>query len=107
MLLALMRKVLVNRAGQEQYDNNRRCNPDGSVEVRVAFKYIEEIGAWIYGCGAAAQDFGGVDVEGLSVEGECPEEVFARAGGGGCGGLREEGGVGLDFCAAGGSRLEV
>jgi hypothetical protein len=66
--------------------------------------------ARVQGCAAAAQDFGGVDVEGLGVEGEGPEVVFAAVGAGG-GGRGEEarGCVGLDFGAAagGGGVVEV
>tara|TARA_R110002003_G_scaffold42_3_gene3083 strand:+ start:13461 stop:13625 length:165 start_codon:yes stop_codon:yes gene_type:complete len=51
---------------------------------------------------AAAQDFVGVDVEGLRVEGERPEEVFARVCGGGCWAGQEGAVVGLDF---GGARV--
>lgn len=56
------------------------------------------------------EDGGGVDVEGLGVEGEGPEVVFARGGGRRGGGCREEARasrVGLDFRARGGCCVEV
>jgi hypothetical protein len=51
---------------------------------------------------AAAQDFVGVDVEGLRVEGECPEEVFTGVGARGRRAGEEGRVVGLDF---GGARV--
>lgn len=90
MFFTLMRKVLVNRACQEEYDNNCCGDPNGTVEVRVPFKHIEEIGARVDCCNASTQNFSSVDIEGLCIERESPEEVFARAGGGGGCGLREE-----------------
>ena len=68
MLLALLRQILINRSSQEENDNNRCGDPDRAVEIWVPLEHVEEVGAWVQGGGAAAQDFGGVDVEGLGVE---------------------------------------
>lgn len=108
MLLPLTCEVLVYCAGEEQYDYDGGGDPHGAVQVRVALEHVEEVGARVQRRGAAAQDFGGVDVEGLRVEGERPEVVFAGGGGGG-GGWEEAGcgGGGLDLCAGGGRGGEV
>ena len=101
MLFTLMCKVLVNRACQEKYDNDCCGDPNRAVEIRVPFKHIEEVGARVDCCDTSAQTLSSIDIEGLRVEGERPEEVFARAGGGGGCGLREEGRrFRMGFCAA-------
>ena len=79
VVLALVREVLIDCPRQKQYDNHSSSDPHRAVEIWVSFQDIEEVGAGIDGGGAAPQDFGRVDVEGLCVEGECPEETFARA----------------------------
>jgi hypothetical protein len=62
--------------------------------------------ARVDGGGAAAEDFGCVDVEGLRVEGEGPEVVFSGGGGVGWGG--EEGGaVWLNLVARVGLVVEI
>lgn len=100
VLFPVVREVLVNRAGQKQDDNHRRGDPHGPIQVGVAFEHVEEVLARVDCRGAAAQDFGGVDVEGLCVEGQRPQVVFAAAGGGRGGARQERGAVGLDFGAA-------
>jgi hypothetical protein len=113
VLLAFLRPVLVNRAGEEENHNHRRRDPYGPVEIWVPFEHVEEVGARVERCCAAAQDFGGVDVKGLRVEVEGPEVVFAAcgrgAGGRGAGEEGRGGGVGLDFggAAAGWLGVEV
>jgi hypothetical protein len=102
-----LREVLVDRPRQEE-DNDDGCrDPHGPVEIGVAFEYVEEVGARVDGRGAAAEHFIGVDVEGLRVEGEGPEVVFARTA---RGRGRAGEGVGLDFGGAalgGGGCVEV
>jgi hypothetical protein len=86
---ALLRKVLINRACQEQDDNDGRRDPHGAVEIRVPLEDVEEVCARINGRCTAAEDFVCVDIKGLRVEGERPEVVFARCGRG-CRGAGEE-----------------
>ena len=81
MLLALLRQVLVNRAGQKQNHYHGCRDPHEAVQIRVPFEHVEEVGARIDGRGAAAQHLSGVDIEGLRVEGERPQQVFAAAAG--------------------------
>lgn len=92
VLFAIAREVLINRAREEQDHNDRRGDPYRPVEIGVSFEHVEEVLPRVDGRGAAAQDFGGVDVEGLRVEGERPEVVFAAAGGRGGRWAGEEGG---------------
>ncbi len=84
MFFTRLRQVLINRAREEQDDDDGRSDPYGAVEVGVAFEHVEEVLARVNGCCAAAQDFVCVDVEGLCVEGEGPQEVLASAARGGC-----------------------
>jgi hypothetical protein len=105
---ALLTQILVNRPREKQDHHHRRRNPHGAVQIGISLQDVEEVGARVYGGGAAAQDFVGVDVEGLRVEREGPKVVFARGGGGVCGAGQEGGRVGLDFGgAARGLRVEV
>jgi hypothetical protein len=71
---------LVDRSSKKQYNDDCCRDPHWAVKVGVSFQHVEEVGAWVDGGGAAAEDFGGVDVEGLRVEGEGPEVVFAGGG---------------------------
>jgi hypothetical protein len=79
VLFALVRKVLVNRARQEQNDNDRRRDPHWAVQIRVSFQHIKEVGARVDSSCASAEDLSGVYIESLRVEGERPEEAFAGA----------------------------
>jgi hypothetical protein len=108
VLLALVREILVDGAREEQDDDDGRGDPHGPVEVRVALEHIEEVGARVDGRCAPAQHLGRLDVEGLRIEGECPQEVLAPAAAGRrCWPWQERRVVvGLDFGAAGG-RLRV
>jgi len=101
MLLARAREVLADRSREEEdYDDGGR-DPEGAVEVGVAFEDVEEVLARVEGCAAAGEDLRGVDVEELLVEADAPEEAF---GGGLLAGAwgAEEGGVWLGFGGAGG-----
>ena len=101
MLLARAGKILADRAGEEEDDNDGGRDPERPVEVRVALEDVEEVLARVEGGAAAGEDLRGVDVEELLVEGDAPEETF---GGGLLAGAwgAEEGGVWLDFGGAGG-----
>lgn len=102
-----MRKILTNRARQEQDHDHSRSDPDRPVKIWVPLEHIEEVGARVDSRGATAQDLGGINVEGLGVEGECPEQVLAVAACGRGRGAGEEGGrVWLDLCAARGVGFE-
>lgn len=106
MLFPITREVLADRAGQEKNHNDGRRDPEGPVEVRVAFEDVEEVLARVEGGAAASEDLVGVDVEELLVEGDAPEEALRGglllAGAWGA----EEGGVRLDFGGAGGGVVE-
>jgi len=101
MLLSPRREVLIDGPREEKDDDNGCSDPHGAVEVGIAFKHVEEVGAGVDGRCAAAEHFGRVDVEGLRIKGEAPEVVFAGGRGGGrCGAGEEGGSVGLDFGGA-------
>ena len=108
MALVAAGKVLRDGGGEEEDEDDGGSDPDGAVEVRVAVEDVEEVGAGEEGGAGAAEDFGGVDVEELGVEGEGPEEAFGRGGGGGGGGVggEGEGGVRGDL-GAGGLGFEI
>ena len=76
MLLASAGEVLADGAGDEEDEADGGGDPKGPVEVRVAVEDVEEVGPRVEGGTAAAEDFGGVDIEELGVEGEGPEEAF-------------------------------
>ena len=76
MLLAFAGEILADGAGDEEDEADGGGDPEGPVEVRVPVEDVEEVGARVEGSAAAAEDFGGVDVEELGVEGEGPEEAF-------------------------------
>lgn len=76
VLFARARQILADSASQEQDHHDRCCDPEGAVEVRVAFKDIEEVLARIERGAAAGEDLGCVDVEELLVEVYAPEEPF-------------------------------
>lgn len=76
MLRAFPGEVLADGAGDEEDEDDGGGDPEGAVEVRVAFEGVEEGGARVEGCEAAGEDGGGVDVEELGVEGEGPEEAL-------------------------------
>jgi cytochrome b len=80
MLFPIMAKVLTYSACEEQDHYHCGRNPYGAVQVGVAFQHIEEVLAWVYSGDAAADNFVGVDIKGLLVEGEGPEVVFSRVG---------------------------
>lgn len=113
MVFPTVREVLVDRPCQEQDHDHGRGDPHGPVQVWVSFQHVEEVLARVDGCGAAAEDFVCVDVEGLRVEGEGPKVVFSSAvvgvGGGARAGEQEGGVVRLDFGGAGvvGGGVEV
>lgn len=108
MLLALLRQILIYRAGEEEDDNDGCGDPHGAIQIRVSLEDIEEIGARINGCSAPAQHLCRVDIKGLCVKVEGPEIMFSSAAAtaavAGCGRARQERGrgrVGLDLgCAA-------
>lgn len=102
-LLVVLRKILTDRARQEEDYHHRRRNPERPVEVGVTLEYIEEVLARVERGAASGEDLLGVDVEELLVEGDAPEEALrggglAAAGAGG----QERGVVWLDLCGAGG-----
>lgn len=108
MRLALAREILIYGSGEEEDDDDGGRDPDGAVEVGIALEHVEEVGARVDGCGAPAENFIGVDVEGLRVEGERPEVVLAGGGGGGRRGEEAaRGGVGLDLVTRVGCAFEV
>jgi hypothetical protein len=113
VVLAVVRQVLIDGAREEQDDDDGGGDPHGAVQVRVALEHVEEVGSRVDGRRAAAQDLGCVDVEGLRVEGQRPQEVLAPAVAGRCRRPRQEGRVGvgavwLDLGAAGvGLRVKV
>lgn len=106
MLFPITRQVLTNRARQEKNHDDCCSDPEGPVQVRVAFEDVEEVLARVEGGAAACENLVGVDVEELLVEGDTPEETLRGslllAGAWGA----EEGGVGLDFGGAGGGVVE-
>ena len=76
MLFPSARKVLADGTGQEE-DHHHRCrDPEGAVEVRVAFEDIEEVLTRVESCAAASEDLVGVDIEELLVEAYAPEKTF-------------------------------
>lgn len=81
-------QILADGAAEEQDQDHRCRDPEGSVEVRVALEHVEEVGAGEERGPAAGQDGRCVDVEELGVEGDGPEEALRRALGG-CRGRRE------------------
>ena len=76
MTLPLVGKVLANCPGQEQDEDNGGSDPEWTVEIGVAVQDVEEIGTWVESCTAPAQNFCGVDIEELGIEGETPKESF-------------------------------
>jgi hypothetical protein len=105
MLFPRARQVLADSARQEQDHHDGRRDPEGPVEVGVAFEDVEEVLARVESGTTAGEDLVGVDVEELLVEADAPEETL---GGGGLAGAwcAEEVGVGLDFGGAGGVVVE-
>jgi hypothetical protein len=105
MLFPRARQILADSARQEKDHNDGRRDPEGPVEVWVAFEDVEEVLARVEGGAAAGEDLVRVDVEELLVEADAPEETL---GGGGLAGAwcAEEVGVGLDFGGAGGVVVE-
>lgn len=103
MLLARAREVLADRAREEEDDDDGGRDPEGPVEVRIAFEDVEEVLARVEGGATAREDLVRVDVEELLVEGDAPEEAL----GGGLlaaawAGAEEGGVVGGCFGGAGG-----
>lgn len=77
VFFALLGQVLRDCAGEEEDDDDGGRDPKGPVQVRVAVQDVEEVCVGPDGGAAAAQDFVGVDVEELGVEGDGPEVVLA------------------------------
>ena len=73
VLHAALGEVLGDGAGDEEDEDDGGGDPEGAVHIRVAIEDVEEVRARIDGHPAAAQDFGGVDVKELCVEGQGPE----------------------------------
>jgi len=97
--------ILGDGAAEEEDEDDGGGDPEGAVEIRVPVEDVEEVCAGVEGDAAAAEDFGGVDVEELGVEGDGPEVAFGGDGGGG-GGAEGVGAVGEDFVGAGGVVVE-
>ena len=76
VLFAVVGEVLADGAGEEEDEDDGGGDPEGAVEVRVAFEGVEKGGARVEGGGAAGEHGAGVDVEKLGVEGEGPEVAF-------------------------------
>ena len=76
VLFAVVGEVLADGAGDEEDEDDRGGDPEGAVEIRVAFEGVEERGARVEGGGAAGEHGGGVDVEELGVERKGPEVAF-------------------------------
>lgn len=79
MCLPVMRQFPTYRPGQEQYEDDRRRDPERTVEIRVAVKNVEEVCARVESRAAPLQDLGSVDVEVGFVEVQRPEEAFGAA----------------------------
>ncbi len=105
MLFPRFRQILRNRACHEEDHDYGRGDPEGSVEVWIAFHDVEEVCAGVEGCAAAVQGGGGVDVEELLVEGDGPEVAFGGGWGAAAAGV-EGRGIGLDFGGGGGVGVE-
>lgn len=75
-------QILRHGARDEQDEDDRRRDPKGPVQIRVAVQHVEEGEPRVERRHAASQHFGRVDVEVLRVEGERPEEALRgrRAG---------------------------
>ena len=76
MLFAPVGEVLADGAGDEKDEDDGGGDPEGPVEVWVAFEGVEEGRARVEGRGAAVEYGAGVDVEELGVEGEGPQVAF-------------------------------
>lgn len=72
MLLARSSQLPTDRARHEQDEDNRRRDPEGTVQVWIALQHIEEVGSWVQRCPASLEHFIGVYIEELRVEGDGP-----------------------------------
>jgi hypothetical protein len=76
VLFPRARQVLAYRASQEKNHDDCRRDPEGPVEVWVAFEYVEEVLAGVERGAAAGKNLVGVDVEELLVKADAPEEAL-------------------------------
>jgi hypothetical protein len=76
VVLVVIGEPLRDCACEEEDDDDGGCDPEGAVEVSVAFEDVEEVAAWVYGGDTAAEDFVGVDVEVLLVVVDGPPGVL-------------------------------
>lgn len=67
-MISRVGKVLADRTAEEQDEDDGRRDPEGPVEVRVAFEDVEEVGAGVEGRPAARNHCSRVHVEVLRVE---------------------------------------
>lgn len=96
--MSLLRQILTYRSCQEQYHDHSRGYPERAIEVRVPVQHVEEPCAREDGGLASSQDFVGVDVEELRVEGERPEVPLRGAGAAAVVGAGEEGVLSGGLC---------
>lgn len=100
MLFPSAREVLADSTSQEEDHHHCRCDPEGAVEVGVAFEDVEEVLARVERCAAASEDLIGVDIEELLVEGYAPEKTLRGVLLVAWTGAEEGGGVWLHFGGA-------
>ena len=89
-------KRLANGSAQEQDQDHRCRDPEGTVQIRVALEHVQEVRARVQGRPAPCQNSRGVDIEELRVERDGPEEplgaiIVVGAGGRGSGRRGEAG----------------
>lgn len=63
MLVVVVCQPLRNGTGQEEDYHDRAGDPDGAVQVRIAFQYVEEVRARVQCRHAAAEHLVCVDIE--------------------------------------------
>ena len=80
VLLARRRQPVAYASREEEDNHDGRRDPERTVQIGVAVEDIEEVCAREERGSAAAQDFGGIDVEELRVERDAPEVAFCAEG---------------------------
>lgn len=71
------RQPITDRTAKEKYQHNSRRDPKWAVQIRVALKHIEEVGARVQGCPAALQHSRRIDIEKLRVERYGPQKALS------------------------------